>query len=150
MNYTIKDLTTENGRIFHLEGGIPTPFMDTPPINVVAKDGEVEAVSEREYSYSFRLNAPPDETWQEILRSQLGNFVVAVDRDILQFEIIPANLTRYETLKKAIETTNSVYAQKQQNLIARIQEKDKQEAVTAKLAEQSRQQAQKSFNDLEL
>jgi hypothetical protein len=97
------------------------------------------------------LPTPLFSAWQEILRSQLGNFGVAVARDILQFATIPANLkSRYETLKKAIEATNNLYAQKQQSLIAQIKEKDKQEAATAQRNQQSQQQAQKLFDDLEL
>jgi hypothetical protein len=126
--------------------------MDTPPINVVAKETAAAARgSEREYCFNFRLNAPPDEMWQEILRSQLGNFGVAVSRNILQFATVPANLkSRYKTLKKAIVATNSLYAQKQQSLIAQIKEKDKQEAATAQRKQQSQEQAEKLFGELEL
>jgi hypothetical protein len=86
MKYTIKDLIVQNGRIFRTEGAFAIPFMNTPPINVVAKETAAAARgSEREYCFNFRLNAPPDEMWQEILRSQLGNFGVAVSRNILQF-----------------------------------------------------------------
>jgi hypothetical protein len=78
MKYTIKDLIVQNGRIFRTEGAFAIPFMDTPPINVVAKETAAAARgSEREYCFNFRLNAPPDEMWQEILRSQLGNFGVS-------------------------------------------------------------------------
>ena len=99
---------------------------------------ETEHVSEREYRLSFRLTAPPDEFWVEILRSQLGNFAVGFTRDILRFETIPANLqSRYATLKKAIEETNRLYAQKQQSLVAKIKEKDKQQVDTAQRSQQT-------------
>jgi hypothetical protein len=152
MKYTIKDLIVQNGRIFRTEGAFAIPFMDTPPINVVAKETAAAARgSEREYCFNFRLNAPPDEMWQEILRSQLGNFGVAVSRNILQFATDPANLkSRYKTLKKAIVATNRLYAQKQQSLIAQIKEKDKQEAATAQRKQQSQEQAKKLFGELEL
>jgi hypothetical protein len=152
MKYTIKDLIVQNGRIFRAEGALAIPFMDTPPINVVAKETAAAAWgSEREFRFNFRLNAPPDEAWREILRSQLGDFGVAVARDILQFATIPANLkSQYETLKKAIQATNNLYAQKQRSLIAQIKEKDKQEAATAQRNQQSQQQAQKLFDNLEL
>lgn len=101
---------------------------------------ETEHVSEREYRLSFRLTAPPDEFWVEILRSQLGNFAVGFTRDILRFETIPANLqSRYATLKKAIEETNRLYAQKQQSLVAKIKEKDKQQVDTAQRSQQTQQ-----------
>jgi hypothetical protein len=45
--------------------------------------------------------------------TQLGDFGVAVARDILQLATIPANLkSQYETLKKAIQATNNLYARK--------------------------------------
>ena len=125
--------------------------MNTPAIQVVAKEGEPALLLNRERRFSFRLNAAPDEIWQEILLSQLGNLSVTFSRQILSFTTIPANLqSRYATLKKTIEETNRLYAQQQQSLIARIKEHEEQEAATPEQREQTQQQVKKLWGDLEL
>jgi hypothetical protein len=97
------------------------------------------------------LNYPPDEIWKEILETVFGNFQVDVDKDVLRFVDIPANLeSRYATVKKAIAETNRVYGEQQKSLIAKLQERDKQQAENAQRSQQTKQQVQKLWDELEL
>jgi hypothetical protein len=152
LKYPIHHLIIQNGRIFHDEGALVSPFMDTPPINVVAREGEPEQLTAREWRFSLRLNASPDEEWKDFFfPTQVRNVQVEIARDLLHFVASPKNLkSRYETVKKAIAATNALYSLEYQSLIRQIQEKDKQEAAAVGQYQQMKQQISILFADLDL
>jgi hypothetical protein len=150
MNHPLNELTTKNGQIFRKTGVTLVSYMNTPPIEIVAKDGCLP-VSEREYCFNFRLNHHPDAFWEKILANQLENFQVEVDGSVLEMTTIPPSLkSRYDAIQKAIAKTNQVYGKHRQNLIVAIQENEKQQAAKAKWTQQSQQQAQQMFDELKL
>jgi hypothetical protein len=146
----LHELTTESGNIFHLSGVTKTPYLNSPLIEVVAKNGYTQS-TEREFRFNFRLNESPDEIWQEILGSLLGNFKVEIISHTLRFDCIPANLnSRFGTVQKAVADTNRFYQIQRQTLITKIKEKDKQEAAQAEADKQSQGQVQKLYDELKL
>jgi hypothetical protein len=152
---SLEELTTEQGRIYHVAGIVKTEVLNIPPIRIQQRWSEPKGVSNRIFRYAFQLNAPPDETWNQLLIHQLVSQVrelkLNVSRDILEFETTPANLqSRYNDLKEAIERANSRYAQYREKVIYEIQERDKQRAQTEKQRQQSQQRVQKGWDELEL
>jgi hypothetical protein len=150
MRHPIDELRTENGEIFRISGVTRSPYMNTPAITITDRLG-VQQVAGTEYCFRFQLSGRPCEVWQQILQTVLETFQVNFVSNTLELVCIPANLeSRFETLKNKIAETNRIYEAQRKSLIIKIGEKQKQDVVAAKAAQQTEKQVQKIFDDLKL
>jgi hypothetical protein len=122
------DLTFEGGTLVLRRPR--SVYMTCPQVVLVGIGQDFTPRDNGQVACTYRLNAPPDRTWQALLRGfldypragVLGQSIVEIDSQKLLLVAPPVNFrSRFEILKTAIVQTNEAYAKEREWVIEHVQ-----------------------------
>jgi hypothetical protein len=156
-NPPIQDkLFLKNGGLFQGAGASGTPYMNTPEISIIGKEGSTPDAQKHGlvWTYSFALNAPADFIWEELFRKNFsfsGHVAPEFKGASMLLTCGPVNLqSRYDAVKAAMLKTNADYKTARTNLIEWVgREQQAREAEAQRKAEVERK-IKKEFDNLKL